>query len=127
MNEHVVVVLPIPNKVLSPNCMIASLGGRYMKVAATKKYRALTRASLEAEEITTAPWNYARVFPTFFHATIRRRDEDNYQGMLKAAYDGVVDSGLVEDDDSKHMRKEPPTFLVDKDYPRVELRIERML
>jgi hypothetical protein len=46
-------------------------------------------------------------------------------GSLKAAYDGIVDSGLVVDDDFDHMQRGVPTFSVDRDYPRVELTITR--
>lgn len=95
-----------------------------MKVAATKKYRRLAKEAVEAEDIQTAPWDYVITQPIFYHKISRRRDEDNHQGMLKAAYDGIVDSGLVVDDDSKHMKKYPPEFLIDKKNPRVEIRIE---
>ena len=126
MTETLTIVLPIPNKVLSPNCMIASVGGRFMKAAAAKKCRRLAREAIEVEDIQTAPWKFAEVSAYYFHKDKRRRDEDNFQSMLKATYDGVVDSGLVVDDDSLHMRKHPPTFLVDKLNPRVEIVIERI-
>jgi Holliday junction resolvase RusA-like endonuclease len=106
--------------------MIASQAGRFMKAAAAKKCRRLAKEAIEAEEVQTLPWEYVIVHANFYHSTKRRRDEDNYQGMLKAAYDGLVDAGLVADDDSKHMSKQPPRFLLDKDYPRVELFIERL-
>jgi crossover junction endodeoxyribonuclease RusA len=96
-----------------------------MKAAATKKLRRLAKEAVEAEDIQTAPWSFVVVYPTFYHATKRRRDEDNHQGMLKAAYDGIVDAGLVDDDDSKHMSKQPPVFVIDKNTPRVELSIAR--
>jgi Holliday junction resolvase RusA-like endonuclease len=94
-----------------------------MKVAATKKYRRLAKEAVEAEDIQTAPWDYVTTQPIFYHKISRRRDEDNYQSMLKAAYDGIVDAGLVSDDDHLHMRKHHPKFLVDKVNPRVEIRI----
>jgi hypothetical protein len=103
--------------------MIASQAGRFMKSAATKKYRRQAREAVEAEDIQSFPWAYATTGATFYHQINRRRDEDNHQGMLKAVYDGIVDAGVVADDDSKHMRKEPPEFLIDKINPRVEIRI----
>lgn len=59
-------------------------------------------------------------------ATNRRRDQGNAISSLKAYEDGVVDSGLVPDDDINHWRLQPPEFHIDKEYPRVMLRIERM-
>jgi hypothetical protein len=45
---------------------------------------------------------------------------------LKAAYDGIVDSGLLPDDDYKHMKRESPEFFCDPKYPRVVLTITRI-
>jgi len=125
MSETLTIVLKLPARILSPNCMVGSIGGRFMKAAATKKLRRLTKEAVESEDIQTAPWGFVTVYPTFYHATKRRRDEDNHQGMLKAAYDGIVDAGLIADDDSKHMSKQPPTFLTDKVNPRVDLLLVR--
>jgi Holliday junction resolvase RusA-like endonuclease len=105
--------------------MIASIAGRFMKAAAAKKSRKLAKEAVENENIETSPWTAVVVRSRFYCRTARRRDEDNYQGMLKATYDGIVDAGLVIDDDSEHMRKEPPEFKVDKINPRVEILIER--
>jgi len=126
MQESLTIIIPIPNKVLSPNCMIASVGGRFMKAAAAKKCRKIASEAINAEEITTLPWKFVQVTPTFYCKDKRRRDEDNFQSMLKATYDGLVDSGLCDDDDSLHMHKCPPRFMVDKEHPRVELLIERV-
>lgn len=124
--ESVTIVLPLPVKVLSPNCAVATPGGRFAKAAATKKYRRLAKEAVEAEQIETAPWEKVSVKAFFYWKDRRRRDPDNATSSLKAAYDGVVDSGLVIDDDYKHMRREPPIFSADRNYPRVELTIARL-
>ena len=49
----------------------------------------------------------------------------NHLAMLKPAYDGLVDSGLIVDDDSEHLKTQTPIFLIDRKFPRVELKIER--
>ena len=126
ISESVIIVLPLPNKLLSPNCTIGSIGGRFMKAAAIKKYRRLTKEAVEAENIETAPWDKVAVKALFYFVHSRRRDPDNATGSLKAAYDGIVDSGLVADDDYEHMTRLPPTFRVDRNYPRVELIILRL-
>jgi hypothetical protein len=46
-------------------------------------------------------------------------------GALKSMYDGIVDSGLVPDDDYEHMERGVPTFWTDKCFPRVEITIIR--
>lgn len=125
MNESITIVLPLPNKCLQPNMAIGSIGGRFMKAAATKKYRKLAKEAVEAEQIESMPWNHVIVTAAFFHKVNRRRDPDNATGSLKATYDGIVDSGLVPDDDSKHMRRGEPTFEIDIKSPRIELTITR--
>jgi hypothetical protein len=123
MIESVTIILPLPVTALSPNAAVGSIGGRFEKAAATKRYRRLAREAVEAEKIESMPWNRVIVTAAFFHKADRRRDPDNATGSLKAAYDGIVDSGLVPDDDSKHMRRGEPSFSIDKESPRVELTI----
>ena len=125
MSEVITIVLPLPARVLQPNCTVATIGGRFAKAAATKRYRRLAREAVEAEQIETMPWDRVIVTAAFFHTTDRRRDPDNFTGSLKAVYDGIVDAGLALDDDHKHMRRGEPTFSIDKDSPRVELTITR--
>jgi crossover junction endodeoxyribonuclease RusA len=124
--EEFTIVLPLPAKVLSPNSRLASHGGVMMKAAATKRYRRLAREAVEAEGVESAPWEYAKVAPLFYYRDKRRRDQDNAMASLKAAYDGIVDSGLVQDDDYKHMGRTIPEFHIDREYPRVELIITRV-
>jgi hypothetical protein len=125
MPESVTIVLPLPNKVLSPNCTIGSFGGRMMKAAASKKYRKQACEAVEAEQIETMPWNLVTVKAMFYHKDKRTRDQDNAMGALKAAYDGIVDSGLVENDDYSRMKRESPEFDIDKTNPRVMIVITR--
>ena len=97
-----------------------------MKSAASKRYRRLAREAVEAEEVATAPWKLASVKVAFYYGNTRRHDEDNAMGSLKAAYDGIVDSGLLNDDDHTHMQRQIPEFLIDKLNPRVMLEITRL-
>lgn len=125
MSESVTIVLSLPVKCLEPNSTIGSLGGRFMKAAAIKKLRRLTREAIEREQVETMPWSKVIVQVDFFHETKRRRDQDNAMGSLKAAYDGIVDSGLVADDDYEHMERGVPMFEIDTESPRVEITITR--
>ena len=119
------IVLPLPAKVLQPNCTIATMGGRFKKAKAIKRYRIITFNAILDEQVEDMPWGRVTVTAEFFHSTKRRRDQDNAMGSLKAAYDGIVDSGLVTDDDYEHMGRGVPTFSHDKLYPRVELTITK--
>jgi Holliday junction resolvase RusA-like endonuclease len=96
-----------------------------MKAAASKRYRRLAKEAVESERVETIPWKVISVKATFFFKTDRRRDQDNAVGSIKAAYDGIVDSGLVSDDDYESMKRGMPEFFVDKANPRVMLEITR--
>lgn len=124
--ESVIIILPIPPRILSPNCQIATLRGRFAKAAAAKKQRRLTKEAIQEECIETATWGKLSVTPEFFHTTKRKRDDDNAMGSLKAAYDGIVDAGLIPDDTPEYMVRHLPIFSVDKEYPRVQLTVLRI-
>jgi len=115
----------LPPACLSPNRPPASRRGRFAKAAATKKYRREAREAAQAEGIESGPWEHATIAATFYHRQRRRRDDVNALGTLKAAYDGIVDSGLLVDDDHEHLTTLPATFAIDKEAPRVELVITR--
>ncbi len=122
-NNHIVISLPIPNKVLSPNYRTATPQGRMMVAAAIKRHRLIAMSAIEAQDMESRQWDFCIVEATFYHRTKRRRDEDNLLGWLKSYHDGIVDSGLAVDDDSKHMRRCIPCSFIDKESPRVELLI----
>lgn len=121
--ETVTIILPLPGRRLSPNGSSGTRGSRFAKAAAIKKYRRIAKEAVEAAAIETGPWPSARATVTFYWPTHRRRDEDNALASLKAAYDGIVESGLLVDDDHRHLRREMPVFAIDKQNPRVEITI----
>lgn len=123
--ESFVIVIPIPGKMLSANKMIATMGMRYQKASATRKLRRLAKEAVQDAGIDTMPWGACAVRATFVYPTKRRRDPDGAITSLKAAYDGIVDSGLVPDDDYEHMEREKPSFFIDKNNPCVILEITR--
>ncbi len=125
-SETVTIILPLPPSVLSPNNPSGTRGGRFARYGASKKYKRLAREQAEAQGIETGPWKKATVQATFVHKQKRRRDDVNHLAMLKSAYDGVVDSGLLLDDDSEHLTTLPALFEIDKES-RVELKFERIL
>lgn len=124
--ESVTIVMPLPPACLSPNRPCGSRGGRMRRAAAAKRYRRLAREAVEGlGAVPCEPWMYATVQAKFYHETHRRRDDVNHLAMLKPAYDGLVDAGLLFDDDSTHLTTLPATFAVDADCPRVTLTVTR--
>jgi Holliday junction resolvase RusA-like endonuclease len=121
IGETVDIALRLPPRVLSPNAVHGTFGGRMKKASATKKYRQEACEATEECMVDTAPWDYVEVQTVFYYKDKRRRDPDNALASLKAAFDGIVDAGLVKDDDWDSMRRLPPIRKVDRQCPRVEL------
>jgi hypothetical protein len=119
----VIVRLPIPHTKLWPN--------------RPTHYR--TRAKLrkeqrwEAEQMTKRAsknlrprWSRARLTIKFFWPDYRRRDPYNAAAALKGAIDGVVDAGLIVDDNWTVLEAGPMECSVDNDDPRVEFHFEAL-
>lgn len=119
-SDTVTIVLPLPPRILSPNCPVGSFRGRMMHAAAAKKQKKLAKESTE-DAMRGERWERASVRAVFYHKTKRRRDDVNALASLKSAYDGVVLAGLIPDDDREHLRTEGAEFAIDKEWPRVEL------
>jgi len=119
--QQITVILPIPDSRLSPNRPPASRGGRIKKSIVAKEYRKLTEMRVREQCAKNTPWKKAVCLPIFYSKTNIRKDSDNFCSMLKPAYDGLTDAGLIIDDDSKHLKREECRFLKDKDNPRIEL------
>ena len=121
----VTIVLPLPHKGLSPNARLH----HHQKATLTKKHRETayfeTRAAMRAKRITGG-WQRAEASEVYYWPTAARRDVRNAEGSLKAAWDGIVDSGLILDDDVKHLTHLPSRFDVDKANPRVEITVRNL-
>ena len=126
MQETARIILPLPPAILSPNSPPGSRGGRFARAAAVKKCRRLAREATEAERISSGPWDKTALEITFFHSQNRRRDTANYISSLKGYIDGVVDSGLIKDDCHECLIIASTEFIIDKDFPRVELVFKRV-
>ena len=120
MKESVVIVLPLPARILSPNCPAGTRGGRFARAAAAKRYKRLALLATE-EAANGMTWERATILARFYHKTKRRRDDVKHLARLKSAYDGVVMAGLLPDDDREHLRTIGAEFYIDKKNPRVEL------
>lgn len=127
MTDSVTITLPYPDRGLSPN----SRDGWRKKAKLTAQYRedcgwaAKSSAywdedSREAFMCMKRPMTPPVVADvTFYVPDKRKRDLDNLCAMLKPAWDGMVDAGLLVGDDSAVFRVGSVSVEVGK--PRVEV------
>lgn len=118
--DRIVLAFALPSRALSPN---GPKGNWRAKGKATAEHRQVagevTAEAMERAGIS-APWERATIQSRWFWPDLRRRDEDNAQASVKAYRDGVIDAGLLSDDDTRRLSHERPTFDVDRTHPRVE-------
>lgn len=108
------IVLRPPPDALSPNARVH----RMVKARAVKEYRAHAWAQVRTLGIPPC-FDWARVQTTYYAATNRGRDGDNFLATMKPAFDGIADAGVVGND--RQMVHEPVRFEVDAESPRVEI------
>ena len=123
-DEGLWITLPLPPAKLHPN----SRGHFMAKARHTKAYRlkAMLTADRAMAGIMPPPlWSRALVQAHFYYrGASRRRDRDNGNAWLKAAFDGIADAGVVPNDDAFiHM---PPLLYARAAEPRVELHVVPM-
>lgn len=114
------ITVSIPPKTLSPNARV-HWGA---KAAAKKKAKEEAYLVAIASPIAGKMWGMASTHVVYYHKTNRRRDADNFLSLLKATFDGIAQAGVVKDDSGfVHF---PIRFEIDKENPRVEIKIEEM-
>jgi len=112
------------------------------KITGTKKYKSihwstragLTRiyregtkiAALAVSKSARPMWTKAVCKLIFYFPNARRRDKKNFEGAMKAAYDGLVDAGIITDDNSDVLSHEDSEMHIDRKNPRVEMFIKRL-
>jgi len=117
--ESLTLVLPIPNKILSPNAR-PHWAAKSKAVKAHRfdaKWLALKRTDKDA------CWEKATIRYTFYWPTKAKRDDDNAVAMCKAYRDGIADAGVVVNDSA--FSTLPPVMLHDKKNPRLEIQITK--
>lgn len=121
--KSVTITLPLP-----PGEMSGHAKGHWRaKATPTKQMR--RDAHVEALHQTQGQVKYAKatVSLAFFLGSNRRRDILNLANGCKPIIDGLVDAGLIPDDDWKVMKIGSITCELDKDAARVELTITEAL
>lgn len=95
----IAILLPFPPAELSPN----SRCHWREKAAAVQAYRheCEVRARQQIGWTMPPPWKHTNATITFILKDKRRHDWDNLLASFKAGIDGIVDAGLLPDDDVK--------------------------
>ena len=112
--------LALPSNLLSPNARV----NRHKKAAITKSARRtamlIARSSMNGGGY---PLKHAVARETFVWPDKRRRDVRNAEASTKAVWDGIVDSGLIFDDDYWHLTHLPSQFDLNKHDPHLLIEI----
>ena len=69
------------------------------------------------------PWLKVAIQPVWYRKTRRVIDADNALAMLKSTFDGIVDSGVLDDD--RELIHLPIRFEHDKEFPRIEITLTK--
>ena len=120
------IILPHPHRSLHPNSPVFSRGGRINKAKQAKQCRKLSKEAIEELMLDTTPWPCVSVVYDWYFTIKRDRDDDNYIAACKAYRDGIVDAGLVLDDNSLMWRTAGCFFHVGaKETKRLEITLTR--
>lgn len=119
------IVLPLIPYRISPNGRL----GYYKKASAVKKHRELayfaTWAAMKDSKIAGG-WEKAEATERFFWPTKARHDLRNAEGANKPYWDGVCDANLIVDDRSEVLTHLPSEFAIDRENPRLEIRVWKL-
>jgi Holliday junction resolvase RusA-like endonuclease len=118
----VTIVLPLPERRLSPN----GRPSRFGKATSVKKARELAffeaRAAMKARGISGG-WEKAESKDHYYWPNAARRDVRNAEHAAKSYYDGITDAGLWLDDRAEVLTHLPSEFAIDRDNPRLEITV----
>jgi len=122
--EALTVTVGIPARTLSPNARCHwAVKFKAVKRARTESWASAQVAMYEAN--VKGGWTDATCAVVWHARDSRRRDKDNCLASLKATFDGLVDAGLLKDDNAiTHL---PLVILVDHKNPRVELQLNQVV
>ncbi|WP_397382818.1 RusA family crossover junction endodeoxyribonuclease [Prosthecobacter sp.] len=112
------ITIPLPPKAVKPN----SRKGWRRKAEGTQVYRKQAwAAAFVAVKRKPPMWKKARVNVAAYFKTTTFPDPDNLIASLKAAFDGVADAGVIQND--RDLWPERPQMFKDASNPRIELTI----
>ena len=94
---------------------------RAMMNALKQRWKDFIRWFVEEQGYSNLHIEKCEICQTVYYPNDRRHDTDN--STPKFILDGLVESGMIVDDDFKHIRKLILTCDVDKEHPRTEILI----
>lgn len=109
--------LPSTNEIINQN-----RSNRYAAASQKKKYTKLI-AYLTKEQMKEKIKNKVDVTCNWFVKN-KRKDKDNISGGIKFILDGLQEAGIIDNDGWDQIGDIHHYFYVDKNSPRVELRLE---
>jgi Holliday junction resolvase RusA-like endonuclease len=122
MPDVITVTVGTPSRLMNPN----SRCHWGVKAKATKRARVEAWAAAQVamyEANVKGGWKEATAEVHWYARDSRRRDKDNCLSSLKATFDGLVDAGLLVDDNAiTHL---PLIIFVDPKNPRVEIHLKK--
>lgn len=117
-NPTITITLMLPPKELNPNDRAVPYKFRHARGQYRADARLITAAAMSNAGVA-GQWKAAIVQAKFYFKQNRKRDADNLLASLKSAFDGIVDGGLlVDDNELTHL---PVRQEKDATDPRVEL------
>ncbi len=119
--KTIMITLPLPPPVLNPNS--SRVYWRRVQQAIKSYREAGYIAAMDAvnRQKPAVPFKAVTLQATFYFKVKRRRDGGNWNATLKPAQDGLVDAGIVRDDEHTIVTNLPPILRIDRGNPRVEL------
>jgi Holliday junction resolvase RusA-like endonuclease len=126
-SHNLLVTLPIPSPKLSRNYTPVSKQGVGMVRNLIKRHKLLAIEAINELKISGTPWQKVQTQETYYFKTNRRRDIRNAEALCKAYYDGFVEAGLMADDNHQILTHAPTRIEVDKDNPRLEILLTKLL
>lgn len=94
---------------------------RPMMNALKQKWKDFIKWYAEEQGYSNLRIEKCEIEQTVYYPNNRRHDPDN--SVPKFILDGLVEGGMIADDDSKHITKLTLRCMVDQEHPRTELRI----
>ena len=129
MPRSITLTFPWPPKELSPN--VARRLHWAKKASAVKEYRETCGWEVIAQmgtDVFGFPYTSPALATVTFHVKDKiRRDIGNLDASLKPLWDGIVDAGILADDDYRHLRHGESKVVVEpKGTKRVEVTLEEI-
>lgn len=111
--------LPLPPRILHPNGR--TMRPNYLRTV-RRKYRAMAGDEAWVQHPDRPKHEAARITLSYFTKSGRGQDPDNLIAWAKAAIDGLLDAGIIDDDNK--LTYEHPTVAKDSDRPRLVILVD---